>query len=38
MGVFSIDGEAYESQKIQGSFCEETFEAFVWWYILSKLL
>ena len=29
MGVFGIDGERYEAQKIQATFHEETFEAFV---------
>lgn len=29
MGIFGIDGEAYESQKIQASFDERTFQAFV---------
>lgn len=28
-GVFGIDGESYESQAIQASFCDETFESFI---------
>lgn len=29
MGVFGIDGERYEAQRIQGSFHEKKFKAFV---------
>lgn len=29
MGILGIDGEAYESQKIQASFSDKTFKAFV---------
>lgn len=36
MGIFGIDGESYESQIIQASFCDKTFKAFIWFDELIK--